>query len=392
MAWESVAGQEHILQMLKRSIATDRIPQALLLTGSEGCGTLAIAVAFARVVNCETLRGKGLGSIDPSDVEACGTCRACIQARTLQHPNITLITALPSGKAGVESELAPAALEELTELKLGLAEDPYVELQMTGATQIRISQIREIKRSLAMSSVQSGRRVVIINRVETMTTEAANAFLKTLEEPHDDVTLILTTSRPEQLLPTIVSRCQELMVPPLDDELVVQALVESGACEREEASLIAPFAEGSIVTAKAFLAEDVQADREEAVTLLRSALKGGGFRIALSSAVASVAEGRDRNRAIMILSLLAVWLRDARSLSMAGDNAVIANADQQDALERFVSRFGLADFDQVLDLIEAGVRDIRRNVTISTVLTTTMLSIRKVLAKAPKPATEVGTQ
>ena len=388
MAWESVIGQEHIKQMLQRAIVGGRVPQALLLSGEDGFGTLALATAFARVVNCERLQAseREVSSQEAGGVDACGECRSCKQSATLQHPNLTIVTALPSGKADVESELSPAVLEELKDAKLELARDPYMEFGLTGATQIRISQIRELKKSLSLSSVQDGRRVVILHGAETMGSGAANAFLKTLEEPHDNVTLILTTAAPDQLLQTIISRCQEIPVPPLDDALVVAALVEEGSCDKAEAELIVPFASGSLTRARAFLAEDLQTDRAEAVDLLRSALKGKNYRIDLASAAQRVAEGRDRKRAIRVISLLALWLRDARSMMLVGENADIANTDQREALSRFAENFNTVDMDAALDALELAVRDIRRNVTINTVLITTLLQVRRIFARTRQQA------
>ena len=377
MAWQQVIGQDRVKRMLQRSIIGERIPQSLLFSGEDGAGTLALSLAFARVVNCEN------PVVTDDAIDACGTCRSCVQAAQLQHPNITLVASLPSGaKIETTSDLNPAQLEEWKGLIATAAEDPYAEFRMHGATLIRIPQIRDLKRSLSLSNSQEGRRVVIIHHADEMNVEAANAFLKTLEEPHDNVTLILTTERPERLLQTIVSRCQEVIVSPLDDKEIIDALVSEGRCDRDEAALVAPFAEGSLTRARDFLGEDVGSEREQAVALLRAALKGRDFRVDLADLAAQAAEGRDRRRAAMLLSLLALWLRDARSISVMGGVAPIANIDQQEALERFASGFGAADFDKALTILEEAVRDIYRNVTIVTVILTCMLSLRRVFAQA----------
>jgi DNA polymerase III subunit delta' len=371
MAWETVIGQERIKQMLQTAVEGGRCPQALLLTGDDGYGTLAIAIGFARLVN----------SLD---------VRSTKQADSLQHPNISFVVALPTGKAGVEAELSEEVLDELKELKATLTTDPYIDFRLTGASQIRISQIRELKRQLSMSSTQEGRRVVIIHHAEDMTTEAANAFLKTLEEPHDDVTVILTSPSTQRLLPTIVSRCQEITVPPLTDEEVAASLIRDEACSEDEARLIASFSEGSVIRARSYLSEDVKADRQSAVELLRSALKGRGYRLDLTSAVSVVAEGRDKHRASMILSMLALWLRDARALIAAGPDAAIVNMDQREPLQRFAENFATVDFDTALDVIEAAVRDIQRNVTIAVVVLTAMIEIRSVFARTRSRGSEAA--
>jgi DNA polymerase-3 subunit delta' len=353
----------------------------MLLTGEDGAGTLAIAIAFARVVNCEQPVVSG------DRIDACGTCHACKQNHSLQHPNVRFVISYPSGKAETDDELPKEVVEELKEAIQTVAADPYVPFQLTNATQIRIGQIRDLKRSLALSSAQNGRRVVIIHHADEMKVESANAFLKTLEEPHENVTLILTTAHPERLLQTIVSRCQEVVVPPLDDDQIISALVSGGWCTHDEAVLLAPFAEGDVMVARSFIGEDVRADREEAVNLLRSALKGREYRSAISAAASAIGDGRDRQRARMLLTLLALWLRDAAMIAAAGTDAPITNADMRDAVVRFAQSFGQADLMSALRVIEQAVRDIRANVTINLVVTTAMMEIRTILLTSMRTAT-----
>lgn len=384
MAWEQVIGQERVQNMLQRAIVQQRIPQSLLLTGEDGAGTLALAIAFARVVNCER------PVIEGERIDACGDCHACKQNEALQHPNVRFVVSYPAGKADADEDLPTETVEELKEIIQTIATDPYAPFKLTGATQIRIGQIRDLKRSLSLSSAQGGRRVVIIHHADEMKVESANAFLKTLEEPHENVTLILTTSHPERLLQTIVSRCQEVIIPPLDDEQIVDALVSGGWCSAEEARLLAPFAEGDLTVARSFIGEDLRADREEAINLLRSALKGREYRAGLAAAAGTIAEGRDRQRARMMLSWIALWLRDAAMIVAAGDDAPISNVDMRDGLIRFAKSFGHADLPSALRVLEHAVRDIRLNVNTVLVLTTAMMELRSILVKALQP-TASGT-
>ncbi len=374
MTWKTIIGQTRVQKMLQRCILDNRIPHALLLTGQEGAGTVALALAFARTVNCESPVSTA------STIAPCETCHACVQGASLQHPNIRVVASLPSGKADTEDELKDDVIAELRDAIQALAIDAYNPVRLANATQIRIGQIRELKRSLSLSAVQGGRRVVIILNAEEMTIEAANAFLKTLEEPHDDVTLILTTSRPERLLQTIVSRCQELIVPPLDDDDIIKALLDRSLCTVDEATIIAPFAQGNLQKAIDYLSEDIRALRETAVNLLRAALKGKDFRNGLMDAVEEAADGRNKARADAILSLLALWLRDAHVIAMAGEGAPIINIDHRAALERFAAAFGQADFPAVLAAVEQASRHLARNVSVQLVLSTAMLEIRRVFA------------
>lgn len=375
MRWSSILGQERVAAMLQRCILDKRIPQALLLTGREGAGTIALALAMARTVNCHH------PLTTSTTTEPCEACPSCIQSASLQHTNIKLVMALPAGKADSEEDVADDVVEALRDVLQAVAEDPYTRVRLPNASMIRIGQIREVKRMLSLSAAQEGRRVVIIVNAEEMNVEASNAFLKTLEEPHDDVTIILTTSRPERLLQTIVSRCQELIVPPLSDETVINTLVSRRLCSEEEASLVAPFAEGDIQRASDFVSEDVRGMRTSALALLRSALRGKDYRNALADAAAEIGDERSKTKAEATLSLLAVWLRDAYALALGGPDVRLVNADDRSALEKFAAAFGSADLPAVMTVIERASRDIHRNTSISLTLLTAMMDIRGIIAR-----------
>lgn len=369
MGWNSVIGQHTIVRLLQQATAAKRLPHALLLRGSDGYGTLATSIALARVITCETPLVEG-------GIDACGHCHSCVQNATLQHPNVSIVTALPPGKAENESELPQDVIDELSHNLRTISADPYAQFALSGATQIRIGQIREIKRQLSMSSMQDGKRVVIIHRVETMTVEAANAFLKTLEEPHADTHLILTAESAERLLPTILSRCQQLTIPPIDDDDIVATLVTEGV-HSQDAALVTPFAKGNLTVARAYAREDVQTERAEAIALLRAALKGREFRVSLVEAVSNAADKKDRAKAILIISMLTLWIRDSQAVQALGSNATLINHDHRDAITRFVDSFKTVDLGVALDILDRGIRDIRRNVTVSSVLLSTLLELRQ---------------
>jgi len=369
MAWERVVGQAAIIRILQRSVLSDRIPQALLLEGAEGCGTLALATAYARVVLCEQ-RTTGANGTD-----ACGVCRSCVQNAQLRHPNLQLITALPSGKADSEADLPADVLEELSELITSVANDPYQPFILPGAATIRISQIRELKRSLALSAVQQGYRVVILHRAETLTTEAANAFLKTLEEPHPNTLLILTAAQPDRLLTTITSRCQRLFVPPISTHDVVGELIKRGSSETD-AMLAASVAQGNFLHAVQVATDDLREVFEETLTLLRASLHGREYRMRVTSAIESMLDRRDKQKAVSICSVLALWFKDIQTLMADGEpNSAFTYFDPQ-ALVKFVTSFPSVNMQKVISEIEKASFDISRNVQIHLVMLSLMLCIR----------------
>lgn len=376
-----VIGHQTLRSRLSGMISDGRIPPAMLFVGADGSGTLALALYFARLANCSspgTVATTGSGMY-ANYSEACGICKSCVQAKTLQHPDVTIITALPSGRFDSEEDLPDEILDELSAQIRTIALDPYEPFGLHNAMQIRISQIRNLKKSLSLSSVQAGKRIVIVHHADDMNTEASNAFLKTLEEPHNDVTIILTTQNPVRLLPTIASRCQELFVPPLTESDVADYLIHHHNCSAEEARVVARFADGDITRARSFLTDDVKAERTEALNLLRAALKGQKYRVALAEAVQKSTEVKDQKRIIRLLQFLALWFRDTRLVDAGGTAEVVANIDQTDSLAKFSSSFGAADLAACLTSVERAVRDIRRNVSPPLVLLTTLVDIRRIL-------------
>ena len=376
MQWPGIIGQQTVQEILQRCIVQQRIPQALLLAGNDGFGTMALAIEFARTANCYS------PVIDGHSVVACGSCQSCTQARTLQHPNISIVSALPTGKLDASDELRKEWIDALYGLAHDLALNGYSPTRLEGANEIRIVQIRELNRQLSFSMTQRGRRVAIIANADDMNISTANAFLKTLEEPHSDTTIIMTCSRRDRLLPTIISRCQVITVPALDESTLADALMQRGAHANDEACIAASMAQGDYIAAEAFLADDVRQIRDSAVNLLRTSLRGKDFRPALTAAVLELIGQRDRQRCLAVVNALLLWLRDSYAIVQGGRSIHLLNSDQQEPLERFASSFARADFDAAFSSLERAAADVDRFMPTQLVMLTTMMELRSVFLQA----------
>jgi DNA polymerase-3 subunit delta' len=376
MHWSSVIGQPSVQQILQRCIVQGRIPQAMLMCGNDGFGTMALALEFARTVNCRA------PVIDGESVAPCGQCQSCTQARSMQHPNILLVSAIPTGKLEGADELRKEWIDGLYDLARELGRNPYGPTRMEGANEIRAVQIRELNRQLSLSMIQQGRRVAIVANADDMNVSTANAFLKTLEEPHADTTIIMTTSRRDRLLPTIISRCQVITVPALDESTIVEALVVRGNHDHTEAQIAASLSQGDYSSAEAYLSEDVRGIRDGGVDLLRTALRGKEMRPTLVAAVAEIAGSRDRARCQAVCNALLLWLRDAYAIATGGSAVSILNVDQREPLERFAVSFAAADFDVAYRSIERAAADIDRFVPPQIVLLTMMMELRTTFLRA----------
>jgi DNA polymerase-3 subunit delta' len=300
--------------------------------------------------------------------EACGMCAACRAVAKMQHPDVRLIIALPRGTGETKDDgpldrLSASDLDSVRESLARKAADPYVRIALPRATGIKVNSIRELRREAAAGTSDGKQRVFLISKADQMNDESANMLLKTLEEPVGPCMLILTTARRDALLPTIRSRCQEIRFDPLREEEIRDALVSRGAADLTRATLAARLANGSYTSALELLGEDLQEERREAVAFLRHVL--GAHVLPLGKDIDRLADAKDRDLVARFLILLLVWLRDALALRHGG---TIINVDQQEDLERFVSRFPAADLREAMGQVEHALSLLDRNVYIKLVL------------------------
>jgi len=183
MALRDIIGQEQALEILRGNIAKNRIAHTYLFTGEDGIGKKLTAINFAKVLNCtQNTDKRSLGS----EIDCCDECPSCKKINKSIHPDVFLIT-----HAG---------------------------------GQIKVDVIRRLEESLSHKVFEGKWKVVIIDGAETLNQFAANAFLKTLEEPPDKSLLILISSMPEIITETIRSRCQRINFSPLPFEKMIGLL------------------------------------------------------------------------------------------------------------------------------------------------------------------------
>ena len=357
--WNRILGQERIKNLLRGAIERERVAHAYLFYGEEGAGMDAVAIEFARVLNCEQ------GGLD-----SCGLCSSCRQFENLQHPNLRVIFALPRGKSERNDESPINALTDpeikLLQEQLRLkARNPYHQIEVPKGNEIRINSIRELRREASLSAFAEGWKVFLILEADRMNDEASNALLKTLEEPTPKTVLILTTSKRERLLPTILSRCQPVKFDSLTSEEISHALVTRHSVSLEQAQLVATLANGSFTRALDLLDTDVRETRDAVVEFVRSAL--GNRPTKLFEQIEELAATFDRLALQRWLSLMLVWFRDAEAIRQ-GRLAGIVNVDQLDSLQRFVTNCPTVDHSRVISTVEEAIALVGKNVYLPLVL------------------------
>jgi DNA polymerase-3 subunit delta' len=371
MGWDRVIGQHRVKDLLRRILSSKRIAHAYLFFGGEGVGKDAAAIEFARALNCQQ------NTVDP-----CGECGSCKKIELLQHPNLKLIFPLPIGKnekAGddpieVLSEDQVVAVQEQLRLK---AANPYHTISIPKANYIKINSVRDLRRDAALSAFEGGKKVFLISNAETMNAEASNSILKTLEEPSSDALFILTVSQKEQLLETIVSRCQLVQFDSLGEEEIQSSLIARERVEPAQASLIARLARGSYSAALEMLSVDMVGQRQEVVHFLRLVL--GSLRAPLATDIERIISLGDRAAVERWLKMLEVWLRDAMVLRDHGEGGLL-NVDHTKELKSFTEKFPRADLVAALDTIDRSVALVGKNIYLPLVLTSLAIDLRRCLA------------
>ncbi len=308
----NLLGHEWAVDMLRQHAARGEVRHAYLFCGPPGLGRRTLALRLAQALNCTKPLGPGI---------PCGTCRDCKQIEAMQHPDMNVIQA--------ETE---------------------------GGT-LKVDQIREVQRSLSLKPYQSKYRVALFLRFQEANDNAANALLKTLEEAPAHAILLLTADTPEQLLPTIISRCEILRLRPLPLEAVVSDLMSRGMDE-DRARLLAHISGGRPGYARK-LAEDATLleKRDERLDDLQTLLPAP--RVDKFSYADKLSKDKDAMRQVIMI-WLSYW-RDVM-LRVAGAETPLINVDRNMEIEFLAGRLDLATARRVLADLESALEKMDRNV------------------------------
>ncbi|HVR18783.1 MAG TPA: DNA polymerase III subunit [Polyangiaceae bacterium] len=239
MGFADILGQAPAIETLRRALASGRLHHAYRFEGPPGVGKELAALAVAQTLVCETGGGEG-----------CGRCGACRRAVTLatEEPRVPLHPDVVFVQRGLYRGILGSGGGE--------------------ATGIGIEQIRRVVLDRVGFSPHEGRALVFIVRdADELTVQAANALLKTLEEPHAKTHFLLVTSRPTRLLDTIRSRTLPVRFGPLPDSVVTQILRKRGLDEA-----VAPLAQGSAALAIELAEPETKNERDEFVASARQAV------------------------------------------------------------------------------------------------------------------------
>ena len=334
MLFETIIGHDEPRQFLQAALQSGRLAHALLFHGEDRIGNRLMAKVLAQVVNCEAEP-----ALSPPD--ACGICRSCHQIEIGAHPDVMLMSAT-SGKGETE-------------------------------------QAREIESRFIYRPLVGARKIVILDNADLLRQEAASALLKTIEEPPPDSLIILVAARPETLLPTIRSRCQEIRFAPLPIGTVKDILQRKRGLSEPDARFLAILSGGRLGLA---LEADPVALRAERAALLELVSEES---LASVSALFAVCESVARSdQAEEAFGWLAGWLRDLMLIKVGGDRERLINSDGVHELERLAGRLPLEKILELGSVVESMEKGLERNLNKQLMLESLLLRLRAALQ--PKAA------
>jgi DNA polymerase-3 subunit delta' len=360
--WNNIIGQKRVINILKNIYINNKIAHAYIFSGKEGTGKDALAIEFAKLVNCDSRI---------NETEACNNCTNCQRINSLNSANFKIITALPSGRKELTEDENPISILKQEDIEIYQTEikkksdDPYYKINIPNANDIKITSIRQIRKEIYLTGEKGKKKIYLISNADRMNPQSSNAFLKILEEPPGDALIILTTSRINSLLPTIIGRCQKINFDSIGKKDLIEYLMKmkEGISEKE-AEFYANIADGSITNCSNIVNSYLLELRELSINMLASLLSRN--YIDLGKTISNVVGYKDKQKVRQFLVMLIYWFRDISTMSSGGNNNII-NTDKIERLKRFNEKFKSDNF-RIINLIEDGIRDIDMNINLELLL------------------------
>jgi DNA polymerase-3 subunit delta' len=329
MSFDSVLGQERAIAHLRAMIGQGRVPSALLFLGPHGVGKRTTALELAKALNCPVRPGEG-----------CGTCPSCRKIAERVHADVEVVA--PDGQY------------------------------------IKIDQVRAIGEKLALIPLEARKRVIVLHQAERLHPAAANALLKTLEEPPEDTLIVLTANHASLLPETIVSRCMPLRFAPLSTETLRAILSRDGDLSDEETDFALRHAQGRLRPELRQGAGKLMLLRDGVLATLENLDRIGFDEIVEQSGKWGGAEEWP-----FVLECMEAWFHDL-ALAAAGVSAErLIHGDRRETLPRWSRRVTPALAEECLRGVLSFRDGMALNVNKALALEALCLNLRRVLTRFP---------
>ena len=349
-----MAGQERAQRLVQAWLATGRLPHAILICGSEGTGKRRFALELAKSILCRQ-----------GGVQACNACISCRKVERLSHPDLhALLPLLPRvKKSGGEAPEEDSGL--LQEQREALTDYLKAEEGVASTANIAREQLRLLQRELSYTPAEGSCKIGLIFEAECMHPAGANSVLKLLEEPPGKTVILLVSTHPERLLPTVRSRCQRVLLQPLAREVLHSQLAEY-KLPPERVQLAVGLAAGSLQRALQIARGDLDCSRELVEAFLLAAVSGrdaGYWSLLDELGVRNERGQRVRSQLGHLkrfLELCGLYLRDLLLLAL-GLSEKIALIDRREYLERLLCRFTVERIEAAAVEVDRAADHLTRN-------------------------------
>ena len=297
-----IIGNDSVKDVLRHHLVGDRVPNALLFAGTDGVGKRLFALELAKAFLCR----------NNTKNEACGVCPACLRAGQFEFPK---------------------ADDKDAHKKVIFSNHADVGTVIAYNRNILVDAIRDLEKEAYFRPYEGNARFFLIDDADKMNDAAANALLKTLEEPASTSHIILITSRPDTLLPTIRSRCQTVRFSPVETEKIEQFLISERKLAATDAKLSARLAFGSVGRALSIELGKLRDQREILLKVLVDAVENHD-RVSLLQAAEKLNDAKNKDNFEASLEILITLIRDVWTLAFSGDDEKVINVDLALQLER----------------------------------------------------------
>ncbi len=380
MQFKDIIGQQRLKQSLVHSIDSGRVSHAQLFTGTAGRGVLAMAVAYLQYLSCERR----------CDGDSCGECPTCQKIASLTHPDLHLV--FPVNKQGKKSGEVVKS-DEFVGLfrELFVQNNGYISPQMwyekldLGKTLkglISAREADEIVRKLSFKSYEGGYKMMLIWLPEMMNDEAANKILKILEEPWQGTVFILVAEREDWLLPTIISRTQQVAVPRIENEILAQIAIERGVADSEQAERIARLSGGDLLELQQILGSEQSSQRKETFdafcSLMRLSYTDSHLEL-FEWAELQAQLRRDEQREFLLNA--ARLLRESYILSAKVDKISYLWSEEQQFCSKFAPFIDSHNIEALIEQIESALAQVAQNGNSTIIFTHFALAVSKLIRR-----------
>ncbi|MBP3290741.1 MAG: DNA polymerase III subunit delta [Alistipes sp.] len=374
MRFADIIGQESLKRHLAESVDKGRISHAQLFSGAAGVGTLPLAIAYAQYLNCTSRH----------DGDSCGECPSCRQIAEAAHPDLHFVFPVnkqgkKSGEVVLSDEFMPLWREMLEESGGYFTPQQWYDRLDLGKTLkglITAREADEIIRRLQFKSFESEYKIMIIWQPEAMNEDAANKILKILEEPWEKTVFLLVSERPDLLLPTILSRVQEVAVP----RLAIEDLMPMGRGDEQQRRNMARLAAGNLIEMRALAGGEQDAIKAESFELFcrLMRLSYNDKHLELMEWADEVAQlTREQQRAL--LRHTARLLRESYMLHAGLGSISYLWGAEADFCNKFAPFIGNQNVEFILDQIETAMRQVSQNGNARIIFTHFALAVSKTI-------------